>query len=227
MLSIIATLFSGGKDSTLALHKAYALGIKTDLLITFKPENPYSYMFHKINIDLTALQAEALGMKHEMFATNGEKELELVDLKNALLKNEVKVLITGALASDYQRSRIESMCKDLGIEHIAPLWHMNPEEELREISEDYNAIVTQVSAEGLDDSFLGRRIDDAMIQRLKEINRRYRINVAFEGGEAESFVLDGPLFSKRIEIVRSHTAWDGRTGQYVIDDAALKDKHND
>ena len=192
-----------------------------------KPVNAYSYMFHKINIDLTALQAEALNMKHYMLVTNGEKELELADLKNALLKNDVRVLITGALASDYQRSRIGSICEELGIEHIAPLWHMDQEEELKEISRDYNAIVTQVSAEGLDDSFLGRRIDDAMIRRLKELNSRYRINMAFEGGEAESFVLDGPLFSKRIEVTRSHTTWDGRTGQYVIDDAVLKDKHSD
>lgn len=224
---MIATLFSGGKDSTLALHKVHALGVKTELLITMKPENQYSYMFHKVNIDLTELQAEALGMKHKMIVTKGEKERELADLKNALVDNGVSTLITGALASEYQKSRIGSICKDLGIEHIAPLWHMDQEEELREIARDYHAIVTQVSAEGLDKSFLGRRIDAAMIDRLKELNDRYRINMAFEGGEAESFVLDAPLFSKRIEVTRAHTSWDGSTGQYSIDEVSMKDKCSD
>lgn len=224
---MIATLFSGGKDSTLAMHKAYSMGMKTELLITMKPENAYSYMFHKVNVDLTALQAEAMNVKHKLLITNGEKELELLDLKRALLENDVGVLVTGALASEYQKGRIERICSELGIKHVAPLWHMDQEEELMEIARDYNAIVTQVSAGGLDESFLGRRIGEAMIGRLKKLNSRYRINMAFEGGEAESFVLDAPLFLKRIEVTKAHTTWDGKTGQYVIDEAVLGDKHGD
>ncbi len=223
-MSRIAVLFSGGKDSTLALHKSFDQGIKADLLITLKPENDYSFMFHKVNIELTKLQAEAMGIEQEFVTTKGEKELELNDLERVLSESNIGTLVTGALASEYQKGRIERICAKLGIEHIAPLWHLEPKAELEEISSRYYAIVTQVSAEGLDESFLGRRIDEGMISMLEKINSKYGINIAFEGGEAESFVLDAPLFRKSIAIRKAHKTWDGKTGQFIIDDAVLESK---
>ncbi|MGC8479029.1 MAG: TIGR00289 family protein, partial [Candidatus Micrarchaeia archaeon] len=103
-------------------------------------------------------------------------------------------------------------------------WHMDPRDELAEIARDYYAIVTQVSAEGLDESFLGSRIDENMISRLEKAKTQYGIHLAFEGGEAESFVLDAPLFRKMIEIKKARRSWDGKTGQYIIEEAVLKEK---
>ncbi len=222
---MIACLFSGGKDSTLALHKAAAQGYHAELLITMRPESDSSYMFHKPNIDKTALQAQAMGIRQVFADTKGEKELELADLEKAFVENKVSVLITGAVASNYQRQRIQAICDRLGIKHIAPLWGMEPMDELIELAERYHAIITHVSAEGFDRSYLGARIDAAMIEKLIALNRRYRISLIFEGGEAESFVLDAPLFRKRIEITKSHIEMEGSTGTYVIDEAVLADKN--
>ncbi|MEM3227882.1 MAG: TIGR00289 family protein [Candidatus Micrarchaeaceae archaeon] len=221
---MIATLFSGGKDSTLALHKAAESGLQTEILITMKPENEYSFMFHKVNIDLTRLQAQALGLRQSFVETKGEKELELEDLERALLENKITTLITGALASEYQKKRIDALCNKLNISHIAPLWHKDPLAELEEISSKYYAIITQVSAEGLDDTFLGERIGKEVISKLKLLHATYGIHMAFEGGEAESFVLDAPLFKKKIKIIKAHKVWDGKTGQYIIDEAYLISK---
>ena len=219
-----ACLYSGGKDSTLALHKAVRSGKEIDLLITMRPENQYSYMFHYPNTAYTSLQAEALGIRQVFADTKGEKELELADLERVLKENDVKFLVTGATYSSYQADRINNICKTLGIESAAPLWHIEPLDELNELASDFNAIITSVSAEGFDKSFLGARIDDGIIKRLQELNKRYKVNMLFEGGEAESFVLDAPLFRKKIFIEKAKTEWNGNTGRYMIEQAHLEDK---
>ncbi len=220
----IACLFSGGKDSTLALHKAAAQGYRAELLITMRPENDASYMFHKPNIGTTALQAQAMGIRQVFADTKGEKETELADLEKTFTDNRVDTLITGAVASNYQRQRIQAICDRLGIKHIAPLWGIEPLDELVELAERYDAIITHISAEGFDRGFLGARIDAQMIEKLIALNRRYRISLIFEGGEAESFVLDAPLFRKRVEVRKAHVEMEGANGTYVIDEAALADK---
>jgi ABC transporter with metal-binding/Fe-S-binding domain ATP-binding protein len=220
---MIACLFSGGKDSTLALHKASAF-MKVNMLISMVPENDYSYMFHKPNILLTKLQAEALTMKHVIVETKGEKELELDDLERALIKNGVDTIITGAVASNYQKNRIDAICKKYNIKHYAPLWGIDPEVELNELSLNYDVIITQISAEGFDESMLGKRIDEDMIKKIITLNKKYKINMLFEGGEAESFVLDAPMFKKRIRIKKAHKEIEKDVGRYIIDEAVLEEK---
>ena len=224
MMRMIAALFSGGKDSTLAIHRAREMGKKVELLITMVSDNDFSYMFHKPNINITELQAAALGIRRVAYRTKGEKEEELADIERSLRDNGVSELVTGAVASSYQKDRIEAICKRLSVNAISPLWMIDPLEELKELSENYNVIITQIAAEGFDESMLGARIDASMIEKLKSINSRHRINMLFEGGEAESLVLDAPMFSKRIEVGESHIERDGSVSRYIVDSAILIDK---
>ncbi len=221
---MIACLFSGGKDSTLAIHKYVKNGKDVDLLITMDSRNEYSYMFHKPNIEFTKLQAAALGIKQIFAHTEGEKERELDDLEKIITKNNVTEIITGATASMYQKKRIDDICNKLAIAHVSPLWHIEPVTELQEIASDFNAIITQVSAEGFDESFLGVQITSELIERLINLNMKYKINLTFEGGEAETFVLDAPLFKKRIKVKKFRKEWKGGVGKYIIDEAELTDK---
>ena len=221
---MIAALFSGGKDSTLALHRMAEQGKKAELLMTMISENDFSYMFHKPNIMHTKLQAEALGIRQIFAKTLGKKEEELKDLEKVFVDNGVTELITGAVASTYQKDRIEAICKRLKIECHSPLWRIEPMEELNELSKNYNVIVTQVAAEGFDSSLLGKRLDEAMIEKLLKIHKRYKTNLLFEGGEAESFVLDAPMFKKRIEVRKSHQEKEGTVERYIIDEAMLAGK---
>ena len=221
---MIACLYSGGKDSTMALHKAAESGDKAELLITMVPENDYSYMFHKPNVKFTEMQAEAMGIRHIFANTLGEKEKELDDLEAVLKHQGVTKLITGATASEYQKSRIEKICSRLSIAMISPLWKIEPLSELEELASKYDAIITRVAAEGFGTDMLGERIDTNMIERLIKLNERYGTHLLFEGGEAESFVLDAPMFSKHIVVDRAERRISGSVGDYVITKAHLAPK---
>ncbi|HVC57902.1 MAG TPA: diphthine--ammonia ligase [Candidatus Acidoferrales bacterium] len=217
-----ACLFSGGKDSTLAIQKMKDKGMPVELLLTLVSKNDYSFMFHKPNVLSTDLQAEAMGIRHVKVETDGGKETELRDLERMLIDNGVTELVTGAIASEYQKSRVDRICNAIGTKHISPLWGITPMEELNELAANYEVIITQVAADGFDESYLGGRIDDAMIDRLLDLHKRKRIHLLFEGGEAETFVLDAPLFKKRIVVDKAHKEWSGGSGRYLIDEAHLE-----
>ena len=221
---MIACLYSGGKDSTMALHKAAESGDPAELLITMVPENDYSYMFHKPNVKFTEMQAEAMGIPHMFASTPGEKEEELADLEAVLKRQGVTKLITGATASEYQKSRIAAICSRLSITMISPLWKIEPLRELEELASKYDAIITRVAAEGFGADMLGERIDEKMIARLVRLNERYGTHLLFEGGEAESFVLDAPMFRKRIVIDEAERRISGSVGDYAITKAHLAPK---
>ena len=201
-----AILFSGGKDSIMALYEALNRNEDVQYLLSMKSANDESYMFHVPNIHLTTLLAEALDIKLMLVPTNGVKEKELEDLKLAFqkLKNlGIETIYTGALYSIYQKSRIEKLGKELDLKIISPYWHVDELEYIRKIvSVGFKIIISSVAAYGLDESWLGRLIDDEAIDELVKLNEKYKINIAFEGGEAESLAIDGPIFKKRIKILK-------------------------
>jgi len=120
----LGVLFSGGKDSTLAMHMA-AQKEEVACLITLRSKNPESYMFHTPNIDVTGLQAEALGLPLVSVTTEGQKEAELVDLKLAIDKAKAEFsldgVVTGAVESVYQASRVQSICQLGSLEFQPPV----------------------------------------------------------------------------------------------------------
>ena len=215
----LAALTSGGKDSLYAVYLARKEGHDIRYLLSMIPESHESYMFHHPNIELTQIQAELMGIPLLVEKTSGEKEKELKDLERLILrvKDKVDGILTGAIASNYQRERIDRICKKFSLECISPLWHINPEKYWHELMRSgFRIMITSVSAEGLDKGWLGRIIDEKTVDELKELNRRFKIHLSFEGGEAETLVLDCPMFEKGIKIVEAKREWDGQRGTYVI-----------
>ncbi len=223
-----AVLFSGGKDSTMAVYKAMKDGWTVEYLLSMHSENPHSYMFHVPNIHLTQLLSQAMRIPLIQAETPGMKEEELEDLRKALseLKDKgVEAIFTGAIHSQYQKSRIDQLCQELGLESIAPLWHRDPQEYMEEIIElGFEVVITSVSAEGLDESWLGRVITRELLEELRGLHERYGLHLAFEGGEAETLVIDGPLFKKKLEILDSEKVWNFDNGHLIIKDAQLVEK---
>ena len=224
----VAILFSGGKDSTMAVYAALEAKEDVKYLLSMKSKNDESYMFHVPNIHVTDLLSEALDIPIMSVETDGVKEEELEDLKAAFveLKNlGVEAIYTGALYSVYQKSRIEKLGDEVGLEIISPYWHVDELEYMRKIvSLGFKIMICGVAAWGLDESWLGRIIDDDTIDELVRLNEKYHVDIAFEGGEAETLAIDGPIFKKRIKILKDKKNWHLDSGVYIIEDAVLEDK---
>ena len=190
-----------------------------------------SYMFHFPNLKWTALQAEAVGVPLLTEATEGVKEEELSDLERALARakaeHRLEGVYTGALASVYQKTRVERVCADLELECISPLWGIDPEVHMRRLVADgFLAMVVSVSALGLDQSWLGRELDDSSITELVKLGKKFKFHVGLEGGEGETFVTDAPFFAKQVEIRSAEKHWKGDSGYLEITDAVLSPKHD-
>lgn len=221
----VAALISGGKDSALALHRVLKQGYEIKYLVTMIPHQADSWMFHFPNIHLTDLFAQAAGIPSVKAETTGAKEVELEDLKQLLAKLDVEGVVSGAVASEYQKTRIERICQELGLKSITPLWHEDPYALLREIvNERFETIFVGVYAYGFDASWLGRTIDSKTIQRLVELNRRYQISIVGEGGEYETLVLDAPFFKQKIRLASTETVWEGQSGYLLVKKAKLTEK---
>ncbi|MFH1821814.1 MAG: diphthine--ammonia ligase [Methanobacteriota archaeon] len=223
----VAVLFTGGKDSTYAAYKALKDRLSVKYLLTMAPKNPYSWMFHSVNIDITKYQAEAMGIEQLMRPTLGERDRELEDLREAIaaVRNSIDGVVHGGIASSYQRSRIDLICKELGLKPIAPLWGRDPIELLREmINAGFETIVTSVAAQGFDESWLGRKLDESAIQELAKLNIKYGINPSGEGGEYESFVLNAPFFKNRIKLTEVERVWKDTNGYLLIKRAKFVEK---
>ena len=214
-----AALISGGKDSLYAVYLAGKEGHEIEYLLSIKPDRSDSYMFHHPNIGLTELQSRFMGIPLLVEKTIGEKEKELKDLERLIsrVKDNVNGILSGALASNYQKKRIENICRKFGLECVSPLWHIDPEKYWHDLLDaGFVVMITSVSADGIDESWLGRIIDKKAINELKELNRKFKIHLGFEGGEAETLVLDCPMFKRKIEVVEAEKEWDGQRGTYTI-----------
>ncbi|MBI5253044.1 MAG: TIGR00289 family protein [Euryarchaeota archaeon] len=223
----LAALVSGGKDSLFAAYVMHSQGFEVKYLVTMLPEREDSYMFHHPNVHLTQHQAQSIGIPLLTKSTKGEEEKELQDLKEIIssAKDEIGGVVSGAVFSEYQKQRIDVVCEELNLVSFAPLWHKNPEMLLREMLEaGFEIAITAVAAHGLNESWLGRRIDERCIEELKELNKKYKIHISGEGGEFETLVLDMPMFGKKMEILKARKKLDATSGIYTIEGVRLVDK---
>ena len=221
----LVALCSGGKDSTLALYLALQEGHEVSKIVVMVPSRSDSWMYHWPNVELMDLFADAVGIKAVKMQTSGEPEREVEDLKRVLSGLDVDGVVSGAVASTYQKSRIDHVCKELGLHSVAPLWGRDPAEVLREsIHSGFEILITAVAAEGFNENWLGRRLDENCYRELLKLHERFGIDLVGEGGEYETFVVDGPIFKKRIEVLEAERNWSGTRGYYLIERAVLEGK---
>ena len=226
----IAILVSGGKDSWYAAYLAKKQGHETICIVTLKPERADSYMFHFPNVDFVEKQAEAVDLPLVMLPTEGEKEKELRELKEAIKlakqKHKIEGVCAGALASNYQKERIEAICEELELRAITPLWHMNPMMYMRGLLlNNFKVIITGIAADGLTEEWLGKELERNSLEELRRLSVKHGFHIAGEGGEYETFVLDCPLFKRRLEIWDSDTVMENPcTGKVLFKDVQLVKK---
>jgi len=224
----LGVLCSGGKDSWFACH--LALQKETvSCLISIRSKNEASYMFHTPNIHLVPLQAEAAGLPLVTVETEGVEEAELSDLSRAIAcaveQYGIEGVVTGALMSVYQTTRVQQICRDLGLWCFNPLWYVDPERYMKElITSGFTVIITGVFAAPFSEDWLGREIDAGALYNLQQYVRSYRITLTGEGGEYETLVLDCPIFKKRITVLESEKEYAHYRGFFRVERAVLEVK---
>ncbi len=224
----LGVLFSGGKDSAFACYLAMKEH-EVCCLISVLSENKESYMYHTPNVSLVETQAKVMGIPIIVCRSKGEKEKELDDLllavQEAVDKFGIEGIVTGAIESVYQATRVQKICNDIGLWCFNPLWKIDQEKLLYMlIDSGFWVIVSSVGAYPLDESWLGRVIDKGFVKDILSLKEKYGINPAGEGGEFETFVFDCPMFRKKIEIVESSKDYSDNSGVFHIDNARMVGK---
>ncbi len=224
----LAALFSGGKDSTYAIYLAKKLGHSVDVLLTLYPHSDESHLLHYPNINFTRLQAESMKIPQlieKITSENPESESEKLNNLISLAKENYSIegIVHGGILSEFQKDNFTLICKKNHLEIISPLWNKDPESYMKELlDENFEYIISTVSSDGLDDSWLGQIIDKNGLAKLQKLQKKFSFNLNFEGGEAETFVTNCPLFEKHLLIQDSTTVWDGYRGRFEILEAKLE-----
>ncbi|MFB5608677.1 MAG: diphthine--ammonia ligase [Nitrosarchaeum sp.] len=223
----LASLFSGGKDSTYSIFLAKKQNHEIKCLLSVFPNSDESHLLHYPSMSWTSLQAKSMQIPHlTINSTSDKTDDEINSLEKILIRAideyQIDGLVHGGIQSQFQKEKFENLCDKLNLKPIAPLWHRDSLEYMTElITSNFVFVVTNVSSGGLDESWLGKIITSNDITTLYDLSQKFGFNLNFEGGEAETFVINCPLFSHPIEIIRGEKIWDGYRGRFEIVDARL------
>ncbi len=201
---------SGGKDSFLASIISISQGVKLEYALSVLPEEE-SLMFHVPNIRHSHRVSSLLGLK-----TRYIKERDFEEYLSGLRNDGIECVVSGAIASDYQKTKIEKLCTQHDLVSCTPLWRKEQETIMMEVmNSGIEAIIVSVSAEGLDTSFLGRVLNFDLLNRFRELIKRREFNISGEGGEYETFVT-GMRGYGNLSILKSKIHWSGSSGYLEI-----------
>lgn len=193
-------LYTGGKDSHFALMEALRLGIVVDLLVIIVPATSDSWMFHTVNVEFSKLHADLIGVDKVVISSGGIKETEVLEvlsrLKKLNLQPRYKYLVSGAVASKYQKERVDLIARELGLKHIAPLWGRDQKTLLLEEVKYLSFIVTAIQAYGLSMKWLGTVINEKNVKEFLSDLEKCGVSPVGEGGEFETYVISSKLFKK-------------------------------
>ena len=223
----LACLFSGGKDSTYAIHLAKKQGHDVVCLLSIFAKSEESHLLHHPNLRWTKLQSESMNIPQLSIISNSNETSDELIVMEKLLQNakeqfQIDGLVHGGIKSKFQKEKFETLCLKLNLVSIAPLWETNPKEYMNQLLDsNFHFMMVTVSSDGLDEQWLGKLITQSDIEVLNNLSDKFGFNLNFEGGESETFVINCPLFSYPIKINKFTKNWDGYRGRFEIVDAEL------
>lgn len=218
----LASLYSGGKDSTFSLYLEEQMGHDVPYLVNVMPDDSASWIFHTPNLNVVPLMAQAMDKELVTARSTGTEEGDMEGLTNALDGLDVDGVITGAVWSDYQWDRMNLVCHDLGLKVFSPLWRKDQDLVMDAfLQSGIKAIIVGCYAEGLGQEWLGRMIDQQAVDELKRIREKTGISIMGEGGEYESMTISSPMHSHPLEIVESEVVWKRDNGTLNVKSARL------
>ena len=215
--------WSGGKDSCLACYRAIVSRLKVCYLVNMITEDGQRSWTHGQSPELLQVQSQAIGIKMvQRRTTMNNYENEFKDILRGLGREGISGGVFGDIDLDEHRQWIEGVCQPVEITPYLPLWGQSQEKVLSDfIDLGFEAIVVATRADLLGEEWLGRKVDLDFLWRLKQIGD---IQLCGEAGEYHTFVTDGPLFKKRIEILEINNVL--RDGHWFLEilDTDLRSK---
>jgi uncharacterized protein (TIGR00290 family) len=186
-------MWSGGKDSALALRRARAAGIDVRRLLTFYDAESGRVRFHATRIALLEAQAAALGADLRAVGTSWpEMESRLRDELAKLRSEGFAGVVLGDIHLADVRAWYEHRVRAAGLEHVEPIWGEPPAALLDEfVSGGGRALVTCVDLRRLDAGWLGRVVDAGFAAAVSATG----IDPCGENGEYHTFAFAGPPFT--------------------------------
>lgn len=222
----VACLWSGGKDSCLACWKAIAEGLDVCHLVNFVSAESGRGSFHGVRRELICMQSEAVGIPLIQRETTWESyEKVYRGVMHELRGMGIDGLVTGDMDVVEHQRWVEGICSEFGLRALMPLWGLDSEGILRGfIGEGFEAIVVCLKADLFDGKWLGRKIDEQCITDLQDFRQNPDFHICGENGEYHTFVVDGPIFQKRISLTHGDKVWREGYGFFDIDQAELTQK---
>ena len=216
----VIALLSGGKDSVSAVEVARSFGWDVVAALVLKPKEDDAWMFHTPNLQLVTGVADCLDLPlMEVPVRSGQAE-EVEDLEQALrdakARYQLDGLISGALASEYQRTRLDLVGHRTGLRTFAPLWHKDPKAYMHALLGDsWDVRFSRTAAEGVPQSWCGQRLTPSKVDAM--LAHKARPHVAGEGGEYETLVLDCPAYRSRIVVDRAFVEATASRATWVVE----------
>jgi len=197
--------WSGGKDSCLACYLAANSGLKVQYLANTVTEDGERSRSHGLSSEALRIQSEAIGITLVQQPTsNNNYETEFKKMILNLKKEEISGGVFGDIDFNEHRHWIERVCQETGITPYLPLWGQSQEKIMRDfVDSGFEAIVVAARADLFNEEILGQKVDLNFIKQLEKLGKTKAITLCGEAGEYHTFVIDGPMFQKRIEILET------------------------
>ena len=197
--------WSGGKDSCLACYLAADSGLKVRYLANTVTADGERSRSHGLSSEAMRIQAEAIGIALvQQPTTNSNYETEFKKMILNLKKDGITGGIFGDIDFNEHRQWIEKVCQDIGITPYLPLWGQSQEKIMMDfVDSGFEAIVVAAKADLFDEEILGQHVDLDFIKQLQQLGKTKPVTLCGEAGEYHTFVIDGPLFQKRIEVLET------------------------
>jgi diphthine-ammonia ligase len=225
----LIALLSGGKDSVCAVETARGWGWEVVGALVLRPAEDDAWLFHTPNLGVARGVAECLGLPVVEAEVRSGAEHELEDLERALDAARkawnADGVVSGALASEYQRTRIDAIGHRLGLKTFAPLWHKEPAGYVRSLLRGgWDIRFSRIAAGGIPLGWAGERLDEAKLAALER--NPMRPHVAGEGGEFETLVLDAPCYGARLVVGQARVESSASRSTWVVTQWTAAPRHD-
>ncbi len=206
-----ALMWSGGKDSALALDRAAARGLDVTRLLSFYDSATGRVRFHATRVAMLEAQAAAVGIDLRAIPTTwDEMEAKLGRELVSLREEGFAGVVFGDIHLADVRAWYEDRVTAAGLEHVEPIWGEPPQHLLDEfVASGGRAVITCVELAKLDEAWLGRVIDERFASEIASTGA----DPCGENGEYHSFAFAGPVFKQPLAWVAGERRFDSGFAQ--------------